>query len=429
MEITMNRAAFAPRALVGMAKESAAAWVDDFAPSMGAAIAYYTAFSIAPLLIILIAMLGFFLGEKAASGQIYVELGGLLGDDGARAVEGMVQSASNFGQGIIASIIGIALLVVGATTVFAELQTDLDRIWKAPAAKKSEGLWGIIRGRVLSLGLVITIGFLLLVSLTVSAALAALGKWWGGAFGHFEWLLHVIDFALSFTVITVLFALMYKLLPRVKIAWPDVWIGAAVTSLLFVVGKVLVGLYLGKSSVVSSFGAAGSLAVLLIWVYYSAQIFLLGAEFTWVYAHRFGSRRDKDQPATAKQSLATVERPAGEAMPADTLGPAEESLPKLWPRHGISAFPTFARSPPAPRVAIAGPMIPAQQPGWRVKRNSVLVTGGALLIGIALGELMNLRDRKPRRVQTLLHELPKLARAGRLSKFRTSSWRILRRFP
>jgi membrane protein len=311
----MNGTALSPAALWSLAKESAASWMDDFAPSMGAAIAYYTAFSIAPLLIIVIAIAGLFFGREAASGYLYTQLDGLLGDQGAKAIQGMVESASNTGEGVIATAVGVVLLAVGATTVFAELQTDLDRIWKAPAAKKPEGLWELLRSRVLSLGLVVSIGFVMLVSLVVSAALAALGKWWGGAFDNLEWVLQVLNFVVSLGVITVLFALMYKILPRVKIGWHDVWIGAAATALLFTIGKLLVGLYIGKSSVVSSFGAAGSLAVLLVWVYYSAQIFLLGAEFTWVYAHRYGSRQGKDRPATAKETAATTRQPDGQTGP------------------------------------------------------------------------------------------------------------------
>jgi membrane protein len=189
-----------------------------------------TAFSIAPLIIIVVAIAGFAFGEEAASGYLYGEISGLLGDEGGQAVQGMVNSASSSGKGLFATVIGVVLLVVGATTVFAELQTDLDRIWKAPAAMKSEGLWELLRSRVLSLGLVISIGFLMLVSLVVSAGLAALGEWWGGAFESVKWLLRILNFAVSFIVITVMFALMYKILPRVKIGWRDVWIGAAVTA-------------------------------------------------------------------------------------------------------------------------------------------------------------------------------------------------------
>jgi membrane protein len=316
----MNRAALSPRSLWSMARESVSAWIDDFAPSMGAGIAYYTVFSLAPLLVIVIAIAGLLFGGDVASGYLYGQLGDLLGEQGADAVRGMVESAHSTGEGVVATAVGAVLLVVGATTVFGELQSDLDRIWKAPSVKKSEGLWGMIRGRVLSFGLVISLGFLMLVSLVVSAALAALGKWWSGLIGDVEWLLHFLDFVASLAVVTAMFALMYKILPRVKIGWHDVWIGATVTALLFTIGKVLVGLYLGKSNIASSFGTAGALAVLLVWVYYSAQIFLLGAEFTWVYAHRFGSRQGQGRPGTAKESLATTSSPRGEGIVAMTDG-------------------------------------------------------------------------------------------------------------
>ena len=214
----MNRAALAPSALWSMAKESVSSWMDDFAPSMGAGIAYYTAFSIAPLLILVIAIAGLFFGTDAASGYVYGQIAGLLGQEGAKAVQEMVERASSTEQGIFATLISGGLLLVGATTVFSELQSDLDRIWKAPAAKEPGGLWSLLRGRLLSLGLVVSIGFLLLVSLVLSAALAALGKWWGGAFENMEWLWHSLDLALSIAVTAVMFALMYKIFPRVRIS-------------------------------------------------------------------------------------------------------------------------------------------------------------------------------------------------------------------
>jgi membrane protein len=380
----MNRAALSPSALWSMAKESVSSWTDDFAPTMGAAISYYTAFSIAPLLIIVIAIAGFFFGREAASGYLYAQLGALLGDQGATAIQGMVKSASNTGKGIIASIVGIVLLGVGATTVFAELQTDLDRIWKAPAAKKPEGLWGMIRSRVLSLGLVVSIGFVMLVSLVLSAALAALGKWWGGAFDNFEWLLHILNFVVSLAVITVMFALMYKILPRVKIGWHDVWIGSVATALLFTIGKFLVGLYLGKSSVVSSFGAAGSLAVLLVWVYYSAQIFLLGAEFTWVYAHRYGSLQGQDKPATAKESFATTEQPSGQAT---TPRPATPAVPEPG--------------------SIAAASLKPKEPGISgvLHRNFGVMTGMALVLGALVGQFVNAYQRAREPPRPLGHAL------------------------
>lgn len=283
-------------------KETVSSWIDDYAPSMGAALAYYTMFSLAPLLLIVIAVAGLVFGRDAAQGEVFTQLRDLMGDEGAVAVQGLLKSASEPATGTLAIVLGGLALFIGATTVFGELQTSLDRIWRAPSLKTGSGIWTLIRERLLSFGMILTIGFLLLVSLVLSAALAALGKWWNPNFRGWEALLHVANFVLSFVIITVLFALIYKILPRVRIAWRDVWIGAAVTSVLFAIGKFAIGLYLGKSGIVSGFGAAGSIVLLLVWVYYSAQIFLLGAEFTWVYAHRFGSRREDPHPDIARPS-------------------------------------------------------------------------------------------------------------------------------
>ncbi len=291
-----------PTQLWGLIKESVSGWSDDYASSMGAAIAYYTLFSVAPLLIIVIGVAGLVFGQDAAQGAIFDQLRGLLGPEGASAIEGLVKSASEPAKSTIATIVGVVTLLIGATTVFAELQNDLDRIWEVPAEKKASGIWNLIRTRLLSLGLVLAMGFLLTVSLVLSAALAALGKLYGGFFDNFEWLLQLVNFVVSFVVITGLFAMVYKLLPRAEIGWHDVWIGAAVTALLFDIGRFLIGLYLGKSSVVSGFGAAGSIVLLILWMYYSAQIFLLGAEFTWAYAHRYGSRRNQQSKTSAART-------------------------------------------------------------------------------------------------------------------------------
>jgi membrane protein len=279
-------------------KTSIVSWRQDHASSMGGALAYYTLFSIAPVLIIVIAVAGFFLGSEAARGEIVIQLQGMLGDDGAAAVQGLLESASEPEEGIFATVVSVALLLLGATTVFAELQSDLDRIWRAEA-KPLSGLWSFLRARLLSFGMILVLAFLLLVSLVLSAALSALGKWWGGWFEGWAVLLEVINFIASFAITTGLFALIYKFLPRAEIVWRDVWIGAAVTALLFAIGKFLIGLYIGRSGIASGFGAAGSFVVLLVWVYYSTQIFLLGAEFTWVYAHEYGSRRGQPRPGAS----------------------------------------------------------------------------------------------------------------------------------
>jgi membrane protein len=281
-----------PRQFFGLMKKAFAAWSDDYAPSMGAALSYYTLFSITPLLVIVIAIAGFFFGDDAVRGEIFVQLRGLIGTEGARTVEQMLQSVAKPEEGAIAALISFGVLALGATTVLAELQADLDRIWRAPTVKKAGGVRGFARSRVLSFALILAIAFLLIVSLVFSAVISAIGKWWGAWFGGWEMLAHVIDLLASFGLMTLLFALIYKIVPSVHIRWRDVWVGAAVTALLFAVGKVLIGLYLGRSGVTSGFGAAGSLVLLMVWVYYSAQIFLIGAEFTWVYAHEFGSRRE-----------------------------------------------------------------------------------------------------------------------------------------
>jgi membrane protein len=292
-------------------RKSVAAWVDDYAPSMGAALAYYTLFSIAPLLMIAIAVAGLVFGQEAARGEIVAQIQGLIGRDGAIAVQALLKSASEPTKDIVTTLISLVTLVIGATTVFGELQSDLDRIWRVPAPAIRNGMWSLLRTRLLSFGLVLGLGFLLLVSLLVSAAIAAFGKWSYGFFEGREAYLHTVNFSISFAVTTLLFALIYKLMPRASIAWRDVWVGAAVTSLLFEIGKLLIGLYLGTTSVASGFGAAGSLVVLLLWVYFSAQIFLLGAEFTWVYSHEYGSK-------AAQQS---VQKPAAE-VPSRSAEPA-----------------------------------------------------------------------------------------------------------
>ncbi len=299
--------------MLSLFRQAILAWLDDYAPSMGAALSYYTLFSIAPLLLIVTALAGMVFGDAAARGEIFGQLRDLMGDEGAAAVEKLLQSADRPQGGVVATVTGVLMLLLGATSVFGELQNALDRIWRAPGRATSSGWWSLLHSRLLSFGMILGIAFLLMVSLIVSALLSALGRLWGPAFGGWESVAHVLDILASFAIVTVLFAMIYKIIPRVRIRWRDVWIGAAVTSALFAVGKFLIGLYLGKSSVASAFGAAGSLAVMMVWVYYSAQIFLLGAEFTWVYAHAYGSRRGQARPAPAIRRAAA---PPPEPLPA-----------------------------------------------------------------------------------------------------------------
>ena len=281
------------KAFISLAKTAAVAWNEDFASSMGAALAYYTVFSIAPLLVIVGAIAAIAFGHDAAQQEILGQAREMLGAQGASVLEAMLKKAQRPLDGTIASALSVVALIFGAVGVFNELESDLNRIWKLTAHKPS-GIWGLVRARALSFGMIVAIGFLLLVSLIVSAALTASGRYWAAWFANIEVVLHAANFAVSLAVITVLFAMIYKFLPRTHVRWKDVWIGAAVTALLFTIGKFAIGLYLGSSIAVSSYGAAGALAILLLWVYYSAQIFLLGAEFTKAYADRHGKLQ---QPA------------------------------------------------------------------------------------------------------------------------------------
>ncbi|MEO8122597.1 MAG: YihY/virulence factor BrkB family protein [Burkholderiales bacterium] len=268
------------------------AWVDDRASSMGAALAYYTLFSLAPLLLIAVSVAGLVFGEEAARGELYDQLVGLVGPASAVTVQEMLESLNVPQKGVVGTLIGLVVMAVGATTVFAELRSAIDHIWRAPVAAPSGGLFSWLRVRLLSLGLVLGIGFLLMVSLVVSAALSAFSHWATPWFGH-DVLLAASTFNVIVSLLFVmgLFAMLYKWLPHVHLAWRDVWIGAGAAAILFTAGKWLIGLYIGRSGVTSVFGAAASLVVLMLWVYFSAQIFLFGAEITSVYAHRHGSLR------------------------------------------------------------------------------------------------------------------------------------------
>jgi membrane protein len=275
-------------------KQAVVAWWNDEAPSKGAALAYYSMFSIAPLLFIVITVAGLIHGPDAVRGAVFGQVADLMGENGAEAIREMLANLSEPDTGGWAAVLSTALLAFGATTVFAQLQAALDAIWQVPEKAKAEkhnAVWAFIKGRLLSFGLVLALAFLIVVSLVLSAALSALGKWWGPAFGEWETVAHLVNLAVSFGMLLVVFAAIYKFMPRARIEWRDVWVGAAVTGVLFTIGKFLIGLYLGKSDVGGSFGAFGSLVVVMVWVYYSAQIFLLGAEFTWAYAHHAGSRQ------------------------------------------------------------------------------------------------------------------------------------------
>lgn len=273
---------------VSLLKESFNQWMDDQAPVLGAALSYYTVFSLAPLLVLAIAIAGMAFGEEAARGEIVGAIQGLVGREGGLAVQTMIENASRPSEGILATVIGVAVLLFGASGAFAQLQNALNVIWKV-AVNSNFSIGVFLKRRFFSFAMVLSVGFLLLVSLAISAALAALGKFFAGALPGGEGFWQVANFLISLGVVTLLFAMIFKFVPDARIAWGDVWIGALLTAVLFSVGKFLMGLYLGSSTIGSTFGAAGSLVVLLIWIYYSAQILFFGAEFTRVYALRYGS--------------------------------------------------------------------------------------------------------------------------------------------
>jgi membrane protein len=277
------------RAVWNLIKETASSWSDINAPRLGAALAFYTMLSIAPLLVLSIAIAGLVFGEPAAQGRILGELQSLIGYQGAAAIQDLLEHARHLSSGLSALVIGIVLLGYGASSVFGELRDSLNAVWGFKTTTGA-GIMGVVRSRLASFTMVVGIGFLLLVSLLFSAAIAAAGKFFGDMLPIPEAVLHAANAFISFLAVTILFALLYKVIPEVHIEWRDVWIGAAVTSALFSLGKLVIGLYIGKAGVASAYGAAGSLVAFLIWVYYSAQIFFLGAEFTHTFAERHGSR-------------------------------------------------------------------------------------------------------------------------------------------
>jgi membrane protein len=277
-------------------KESFKEWQKDGALDLGAALAYYAIFSLAPLLLVALAVAGLLWDRGQIQSQLIAQVQDLMGPQGAQAVETMLSNAGRHGSGMIATVLAVVTILFGATGVFVQLQNALNKVWNVEA-RPGLGIWSFVKTRLISFGMVLGIGFLLLVSLIVSTAVSALGKWATGLLPGSETLMQVVTFVVSFAFITLLFAMMFKLLPDVEIAWRDVWIGAVVTALLFTLGKFLIGLYLGKSSVASTYGAAGSLVIVLLWIYYSSQILFLGAEFTQVYATHYGSQIRPSQHA------------------------------------------------------------------------------------------------------------------------------------
>ena len=351
--------------------KSVSAWVDDYAPSMGAAIAYYTLFSMAPLLILLVALAGMFFGPEAARGEIVAQLQGRIGPEAASVVQDVLKSLSKPREGVLVSLAGVLVLLFGATSVFGELQSALNRIWRVPEPASTSGLWNLLHRRLLSFAMVLGIGLLLLLSLALGTSLSVVEAWSDRWFGGGRPILQIAYPLASFAVNIGLFAMLYKFIPRARIAWRDVGVGALVTAMLYEGGRLLIGLYLGRSSVGSGFGAAGSLVILLVWVYYSAQVFLLGAEFTWVYSHQRGSRAErfetKQVPLVPSRSGETTE----EEKAAGTISEAPP-------------YPLTARYASAAGAGIKRGALGA---GRMIRRNPIVGLGLVTAIGVGLALL------------------------------------------
>jgi membrane protein len=272
--------------------DTAKSWHKDRAQSMGAALAFYTMFSVAPLLLIVMAVGGYFLGVRTMRGEIDTALSGLVGEQGARTIERLAKAANEASRRSITAGLGVVIFFFGSTSVFTELQDALNRIWKTPGRPHPSGIVSVLRGRLLSFAMIVGISLFLMVSLVLSTTVTVLAKSWGSSTPAEEFIVQVLGSMLSYALVTTTFALIYKLVPRAKVHLQDVWIGAALTAALFTIGNELIGIFLRRSTVASTWGALSSVAVFLLWVYYSAQIFLFGAEFTWIYSRSpFRARR------------------------------------------------------------------------------------------------------------------------------------------
>lgn len=340
-----------------MIKETFSDWSEDRAPRLAAALAYYTIFALGPLLVIVISIAGLVLQDsQGAQTRVTEQIGGMVGTSGADAVNAMIEGARKPGAGIIATVIGIVTLLFAASGLFGQLQDALNTIWEVQP-KPDRGIMGTIKDRFLSFAMILGIGFLLLVSLVMSTALAGIVSYVSGGAESMLW--SIVNFVLSFAITTLLFAAIFKVLPDAKIEWRDVWVGAVVTALLFTIGKSLIGLYLGRAAPDSTYGAAGSLVAILVWVYYSAQILFMGAEFTQVYAKRYGSRIQPDEDAVpiteearAQQGIPRKEQVAATAQLKERQFGGADIESETAADQG-SAQPA-APPAPAPAGAVAG---------------------------------------------------------------------------
>lgn len=311
------------RAFWDLLKATGANWMNDHAQRLGAALAFYTILAVSPLFVIVFFIVDLWLNTTSAQAQIFHQISDLIGPKGAQALQTILVNPHQPARGVIASTIAIVTLLITATGLFLELQDDLNLIWGVEA-KPGQGLRGFIKNRLLSFAMIVGVGFLLLVSLLVSAALAALNKYFSGMIPVAAVLWQVVNVLVSLGVITLLFAMIYKVLPDVKVAWREVWVGSIITALLFTAGKYMLGMYLGRSAVTSAYGAAGSAVIILLWVYYSAQILFLGAEFTQVYACRFGR---KMEPAGHAQWIGQGKCPPERARPKVKRRTADQPAP------------------------------------------------------------------------------------------------------
>ena len=364
-------------------KDTFSEWSEDKAPRLSAALAYYTAFSLAPILVIVIAIVGLVLDRGTVQESVIQQVGGLAGSGGADLIRTMLEASQDFGANLMAMIIGIAALIFGATGVFGALQDALNTMWEV-APKPKQGILGFIKSRFFSFAMVIVVGFLLLVSLVISAALVALNEWSLALLPGFEVVFQILNVITSFLVITLLFALLFKYVPDAEIKWRDVWLGAVITALLFSIGKQAIGLYLGNSDPGSKFGGAGALVIILLWVYYSAMILFLGAEFTQVYANTFGS---KVVPAEDAVRL-TEERRTQQGIPHKEQ--LQEDQVKASPGTVFAAYRLLS---PAP-----GPIQDPINPRADLSLLA-LVSVISTLVGVVGGYLLKLDFRKSSRSQ------------------------------
>lgn len=298
-EVASLRKESKPKALFHIAISAAKEWVEHRAASKGAALALYTLFSLAPMLVLVVTIAGFFFGEETVRNQLLQQMSGLMGAQGGEAVRTILAGAKHEDAGFMAGLISAGLVLISATSAFGELKDSLDELWEVPPSKES-GIWAFLRQRVLSFGLILVIALMLLITLAVSTALAAMDSIWPGGEGSPLKLVSVVlSHLVSFGVVTALFAVIYKYLPATKIAWKDVIIGALITAALFIIGKTAIGIYVANADIASAYGAAGSVVIMILWVYYSAQIFFYGSLFTHEYAMKLGSRAD----ATDSESI------------------------------------------------------------------------------------------------------------------------------